>query len=276
MSNSQALEQLRTDGYAILHGVLPDPVLRAARNALRPLLDHQAWGKAGFFGYRTKRLHNVLAKTRAVDPLVVHSAVLELLRGTLTQPQVSIVNAIEIHPGETPQFLHQDDVVFPVVRPHPPLIVNTMWALTEFTDENGATRLVPGSQDATELDEDPSVVIAEMEPGSVLLWNGGLFHGGGANRAQRPRLGLNVNYNCSWLRQQENQYLAIPREVASTFSDEFLRLLGYDTHIDVYGFVDHRHPLSVLGRDVPAIASGGGEILADATAGSDEAKIDTN
>jgi ectoine hydroxylase-related dioxygenase (phytanoyl-CoA dioxygenase family) len=273
MSNDHALEELRTDGYVILRRILPDPVLEEARSALRPLLERQAWGKGEFFGNRTRRVHNVLAKTRAVDPLVAHPAVMELLRGTLIQPQVSIVNAIEIHPGETAQFLHQDDTVFPIVRPHPPLIVNIMWALTEFTAENGATRLVPRSQDAIELDEDPSIVTAEMEPGSVLVWTGGLFHGGGANRTQRPRLGLNVNYNCRWLRQQENQYLAIPKEVAATLSDEFLRLLGYDTHLNIYGLVDHRHPLSVLGRNVPAIASGGGEILADVTTGSGEAEI---
>jgi hypothetical protein len=74
---------------------------------------------------------------------------------------------------------------------------------------------------------------------------------------------LNVNYNCGWLRQQENQYLAIPKELAATFSDEFLRLLGYDAHIDIYGLVDHRHPLSVLGRTVPPIASGGGDVLGE-------------
>jgi ectoine hydroxylase-related dioxygenase (phytanoyl-CoA dioxygenase family) len=272
MSNGQALEELRTDGYVILRDVLSDPVLEEVRNALRPLLDCQAWGKGEFFGNRTRRVHNILAKTRAVDPLVAHPAVLELLRGTLIQPQVSIVNAIEIHPGETAQFLHQDDVIFPIARPHPPLIVNTMWALTEFTAENGATHLVPRSQDATELDENPLTVTAEMEPGSVLVWNGGLFHGGGANHAQRPRLGLNVNYNCPWLRQQENQYLAIPREVAASLSDEFLRLVGYDAHIDIYGLVDHRHPLSVLGRDVPSIASAGGEILSGVTTDSNEAE----
>ena len=272
MSNGQALEELRTDGYVILREVLPDLVLEEVCNALRPLLDCQAWGKGEFFGNRTRRVHNILAKTRAVDPLVAHPAVLELLRGTLIQPQVSIVNAIEIHPGETAQFLHQDDVIFPIARPHPPLIVNTMWALNEFTAENGATRLVPHSQDATELDENPLTVTAEMEPGSVLVWNGGLFHGGGANHAQRSRLGLNVNYNCPWLRQQENQYLAIPREVAASLSDEFLRLVGYDAHIDIYGLVDHRHPLSVLGRDVPSIASAGGEILSGVTTDSNEAE----
>jgi ectoine hydroxylase-related dioxygenase (phytanoyl-CoA dioxygenase family) len=272
MSNGQAVEQLRTDGYVILPDVISDQVVGEVRSALRSVLDRQAWGKGDFFGSRTKRVHNILAKTRAVDALVAHPAVLELLRSTLIHPQVSIVNAIEIHPGETAQFLHQDDAVFPIAHPHSPLIMNTMWALTEFTAENGATRLVPRSQDATTLDKDPPIVTAEMEPGSVLVWSGGLFHGGGPNCARRPRLGLNVNYNCAWLRQQENQYLAIPKETASTLSDEFLRLLGYDTHIDIYGLVDHRHPLSVLGRDVPVIASGGGEILAGVT-GSDDTEI---
>jgi ectoine hydroxylase-related dioxygenase (phytanoyl-CoA dioxygenase family) len=274
VSNGQALEKLRTDGYVVLCDVLPDSAVEEARSALLSLLDRQAWGKGDFFGNRTRRVHNILAKTRAVDALVAHPAVLELLRGTLTQPQVSIVNAIEIHPGETAQFLHQDDAAFPIARPHPPVIVNTMWALTEFTAENGATRLVPCSQDATELGEDPSIVTAEMEPGSVLVWSGALFHGGGANCAQRPRLGLNVNYNCAWLRQQENQYLAIPKEIAATLSDDFLRLLGYDTHIDIYGLVDHRHPLGVLGRDVPAIASGGGELLAGIKS-SDDTEVST-
>jgi ectoine hydroxylase-related dioxygenase (phytanoyl-CoA dioxygenase family) len=272
MSNGQALEQLRTDGYVILRDVLPGPVVEEVCGALRPLLDQQAWGKGEFFGDRTRRVHNILGKTRAVDALVADPTILELLQGTLGRPQVSIVNAIEIHPGETAQFLHQDDVVFPIARPHPPVIVNTMWALTEFTAENGATRLVPRSQDATELDNDPVIVTAEMEPGSVLVWSGGLFHGGGANCAQRARLGLNVNYNCAWLRQQENQYLAIPKEIAATLSDEFLQLIGYDTHIDIYGLVDHRHPLSALGRNVPAIASGGGEILSGVT-GSDDAEV---
>ena len=272
MSDGQALEQLHVDGYVILRDVVSGPVLEEAHDALRPLLTRQAWGKGEFFGDRTRRVHNILAKTRAVDALVAHPAVLELLRGTLIAPQVSIVNAIEIHPGETAQFLHQDDVVFPIARPHPPLIVNTMWALTEFTAENGATRLVPRSQNATECDDDPSIVTAEMEPGSVLVWSGGLFHGGGANCTTRPRLGLNANYNCAWLRQQENQYLAIPKKIAATFSDEFLRLLGYDAYIDIYGLVDHRHPISVLGRPVPVIASAGGEILAGVTSGTDEAK----
>ncbi|KAA8964524.1 phytanoyl-CoA dioxygenase family protein [Mycobacterium sp.] len=273
MSNDQALEKLRSDGYLILRDVLPSAVVEHARSALRPLLDRQPWGKGEFFGGQTKRVHNILAKTRAVDAVVCHPAVLDLVRSMLTAPQVSIVNAIEVHPGETAQFLHQDDVVFPIARPHPPVIVNTMWALTEFTAENGATRLVPGSQDATELDADATIVTAEMEPGSVLIWDGGLFHGAGANRGRGPRLGLNVNYNCAWLRQQENQYLAIPAEIASTLADDFLRLLGYDAYIDIYGLVDHRHPLGVLGRDVAAIASGGGDILAGVATASGETPL---
>src|ERR1700751_5882516 len=104
MSNGQALEALRTDGYVMLRDVLADGVLEQARNALLPLLDRQAWGKGEFFGNRTRRVHNILAKTRAVDPLAAHPAVLELLRGTLIQPQVSLVNAIENPPGGNISF----------------------------------------------------------------------------------------------------------------------------------------------------------------------------
>jgi ectoine hydroxylase-related dioxygenase (phytanoyl-CoA dioxygenase family) len=258
MTMTEALRQLQIDGYAILPGLLSALEVEEIRRALTPLLARQPWAQGEFFGSRTRRLHNVLAKTRATDCLVGHPAVVELVRTVLGQPQVSIVNAIEIHPGETAQPFHQDDVLFPISRPHPPLIVNTMWAITEFTRENGATMLVPKSQDLTALPDACQRVSAEMDPGSVLLWNGGLFHGGGANHSPHARLGLNVNYNCAWLRQQENPYLAIPQEVARELPDDFLRLIGYDAFLNIYGLVDHAHPLGVLGRPVQPIASAGG------------------
>ncbi|WP_218033331.1 phytanoyl-CoA dioxygenase family protein [Mycobacterium botniense] len=255
---SEALRQLHIDGYVILPGLLSSSQVEQIKGALTPLLARQPWARGEFFGSRTRRLHNVLAKTRATDDLVNHPAVVELVRAVLGHPQVSIVNAIEIHPGETAQPFHQDDVLFPIARPHPPLIVNTMWAITEFTRENGATVLVPKSQDLAALPETYQSVSAEMDPGSVLLWNGGLFHGGGANHSVHARLGLNVNYNCAWLRQQENQYLAIPRETARELPDDILRLIGYDAFLNIYGLVDHAHPLGVLGRPVQLIDSAGG------------------
>jgi len=258
-----ALEQLREQGYVILPELLSPAQVNDIRSELWALLEQQAWGDAGFFGSRTRRLHNLLAKTRCIDPVVTQPRVGALVRALLGLCQVSIANAIEIHPGESEQFLHQDDMIFPLGRPHPPLIVNTMWAITDFTLENGATRLLPWTQDLEQIPEGVPEVVAEMSPGSVLLWNGGLFHGGGPNRADRPRLGLNINYNCAWLRQQENAYLAIPREVARALPDDLLKLLGYDSYMDIYGLVDHRHPLGVLGREVQPIGSGGGETLGD-------------
>jgi ectoine hydroxylase-related dioxygenase (phytanoyl-CoA dioxygenase family) len=258
MTMDEALRQLQIDGYAILPELISPLEVEGVRRALVPLLARQPWGKGEFFGSRTRRLHNVLAKTRATDCLVSHPAVVKLVRSMLGHAQVSIVNAIEIHPGETGQPFHQDDVLFPVARPHPPLIVNTMWAITEFTRENGATMLVPKSQDLTAPPDASQSVSAEMEPGSVLLWNGGLFHAGGANDSPHARLGLNVNYNCAWLRQQENPYLAIPWEVARELPDDFLQLIGYDAFLNIYGLVDHTHPLGVLGRHVQPIDSAGG------------------
>lgn len=255
---SEALRQLQIDGYVILPGLISARETQEIRRALTPLLAKQPLGEGEFFGARTRRLHNVLAKTRAADCLISHPAVVDLARTMLGHPQVSIVNAIEIHPGETAQPFHQDDVLFPVSRPHPPLVVNTMWAITEFTCENGATALVPNSQDLTGLPDAYQWINAEMEPGSVLLWNGGLFHRGGANTSPDARLGLNVNYNCAWLRQQENAYLGLPRELARELPDDFLRLIGYDAFVNICGLVDHVHPLGVLGRPVQPIASAGG------------------
>lgn len=259
---SEALQQLQTEGYVVLRGLLSAREVDEIGGTLAPLLARQPWGQGEFFGSRTRRLHNILAKTRVTDCLVSHPAVVELVRTVLGHPQVSIVNAIEIHPGEAAQPFHQDDVLFPIARPHPPLIVNSMWAITEFTPENGATMLVPMSQDLTELPDGCHPVSADMDPGSVLLWNGGLFHGGGANSSAHARLGLNVNYNCAWLRQQENPYLSIPDAVARGLPDDFLRLIGYDAFLNIYGLVDHAHPLGVLGRPVQPIDSAGGSMSA--------------
>jgi len=167
------------------------------------------------------------------------------VRGRMgTGVQLSIAQAVRILPGETEQALHTDDLPFPIPKPHQPVVVNAMWAVTAFTKENGATRLVPGSHRSVEPPES-GCVFAEMEPGSVLVWDGSVFHGGGANSSAGERVGVTINYNASWLRQQENQYLSIPREMLVQMPDELKRLLGYDL-FGVLGVVDGRHPLKSL------------------------------
>src|SRR5690606_39170710 len=168
-------------------------------------------GRNAFEGFRTQRIYAVFAKTRAFDDLAVHPLLTGALHHVLGEHhQFSAPVALRIGPGEAAQVLHRDEDIYPLPRPHPPVVLNSMWALCDFTAENGATRLVPGSHrwpaDGDDRSPDESeAVAAEMPGGSVLLYQGGLWHGGGANTTDRPRPGLLLEYVVSWLRPQETQ-----------------------------------------------------------------------
>jgi ectoine hydroxylase-related dioxygenase (phytanoyl-CoA dioxygenase family) len=244
--SSEDLARLQQDGHVVLRGLLDWDRIRELERAVRPLLEATPHGRNDFEGERTRRVYNLVAKTTLVHPLVEHAAVIDLVREHLGPPgfQLSIAQAIEILPGESAQQLHTDDLPFPIPKPHQPVVLNTMWAITEFTKANGATRLVPGSESATAPPPEEDCVYAELEPGSVLVWDGSLWHGGGANSTATPRLGITINFNASWLRQQENQYLAVPREMLDEMPGSLKQILGYDL-CGVLGAVNGRHPLKV-------------------------------
>ena len=242
--SSGDLARLERDGHVVLRGLLDRDRISELERAVRPLLEATPHGRNDFEGAKTRRVYNLVAKTPLVHPLVEHAAVIDLVREHLGPPgfQLSIAQAIEILPGESAQQLHTDDLPFPIPKPHQPVVLNTMWAITEFTKANGATRLVPGSESATAPPSEDACVFAELEPGSVLVWDGSLWHGGGANSTDTPRLGITINYNASWLRQQENQYLAVPREMLDEMPGSLKEILGYDL-CGVLGAVNGRHPL---------------------------------
>ena len=140
--------------------------------------------------------------------------------------------------------------MIPLPRPHPPVICNSMWALTDFTEANGATRVVPGSH---HRDHQPDfgrpyddAVPAEMARGSVLIWPGSLWHGGGANRTGTRRTGLAMNYCAGWVRQQENQQLGIPLEVARRFAPALRDLCGFGVYRGLIGHIDKHAPAQVV------------------------------
>ncbi len=182
------------------------------------------------------------------DGPATHPLVLGVLDHVLGSYQLSAPQAIQIGPGETAQNLHRDDGVYPVARPHVEFVVNTMWALDDFTPENGATHCVPGSHKWTGgvPAADEPTARAAMPAGSVMFFLGSLYHGGGANTTERPRLGVILEYTAGWLRQQENQYLSVPRDVVRTLPQRLQELLGYNVHGNLIGNVDGRHPLKTL------------------------------
>jgi hypothetical protein len=213
--------ELAENGYTIVPELMAVRAVEQVLRSLQKLHATQQFGDNDFTGFRTKRVFNLFAKTRALDPLLANEDGLRLVRSQLgPEAQLSIASTMEIFPGETPQALHQDDAYFPL-NPHPPLVVNTMWALTEFTEANGATRVVPASnRSAGPVDVNAPSVAIEMPAGSLFLWDGQVWHGGGANTSDHARFGLSLNFCRGWIRQQENQYLSLSPELVRSLPEQ--------------------------------------------------------
>jgi len=196
------------------------------------------------------RIYNLLVHGELYQRIPVHENVLPIVEGVLDPGcLISSLSSISIGPGEVAQPIHADDQLIPLAKPHAPVVCNSMWALTDFNESNGATRIVPGSH---VRDHSPSYgqrydsVPAEMEKGSVLVWHGSLWHGGGANSTDRPRVGIAMNYCAGYIRQQENQQLGIPLEIARGFSPRLRELVGYGVYRGLIGHIDKQTPARLL------------------------------
>ena len=244
--------RLAQDGYTIVEHFLHEDGRKRVYGELKELHEPQRFGGNEFSGLHTKRVFNLFAKTRALDALIINEDLLRLVHSLLgPEAQLSIASTMEIFAGETAQAIHRDDAYFPV-NPHPSLVVNTMWALTDFSEANGGTRIVPGSQhrsDPINIRE-PSIG-TEMPCGSVLIWDGQLWHGGGANRTEEPRFGLSLNFTRGWLRQQENHYLSLDLDEVKRWPPLLQKLLGFD-NCEFLGFVDGKHPMRAINPEVEA------------------------
>src|ERR1700688_1641085 len=249
-SVDEVVASLERDGYAVVEGLLLPPDLAAARDDMRAVLAGTPGGRNLFEGAHTKRVYALFAKTRAFDGPVIDPLVLGVLDRVLGHCQLSAPTGIEIGPGEVAQVLHHDDAIYPVPRPHDEIVLNTMWALDDFTEANGATRIIPGSHRwvLEQPDAGTPTMAAEMPAGSVLFYLGSVWHGGGANTTGRARLGVILEYVASWLRPQENHFLAVPGDVVRQLPERLQELLGYNIRPPFMGYVDGRHPRKALER----------------------------
>jgi phytanoyl-CoA dioxygenase PhyH len=245
---------LGRDGAVIVDDLTSGPLLDRVTAELRPYLDATATGPDEFSGTSTRRTGSLIARSPSCRALVMDPLALGAARAFLahaTNIQLHLTQAIAIGPGETAQPIHRDQWAFDFF-PFPSgyeVQCNTIWALTEFTEENGATRIVPGSN--TEPDgrryEADDTDAAAMTRGSVLFYSGSVYHGGGPNHSSTTRIGLNITYNVAWLRQEENQYLSVPREMAETLPVDLLRLMGYDRGAYALGYIDDlRDPIEAV------------------------------
>jgi ectoine hydroxylase-related dioxygenase (phytanoyl-CoA dioxygenase family) len=239
---------LEEKGYAIVEGMLSPEEVAAARTDLLRVLSETPTGRNDFEGYSTQRVYALFAKTRTFDKAALDPLLLGVLDRVLGHYQFSAPVGIHIGPGEKAQMLHTDEGVYPIARPHDHLVLNTMWALDDFTAENGATRLVPGSHkwvDIPRRNLEADTIKAVMPAGSVMFYVGSLVHGGGANHTDKPRLGVILEFVVSWLRPQENHVIAVPHDIAAQLPERLQELLGYNVHPPFLGYVDGRHPRRV-------------------------------
>jgi len=224
------------DGAAVVKDQVSETVVDAVLAELRPYFDKEGrLTESDFNGHKTLRTSGVLARSRTSAELIGHSRAMEVADAVLLPHcinyQIGSATAIEILPGERDQLLHADDLIYPLRMPGLQMQVSAMWPLVDFTLENGATRLVPGSHIVREPSmEKPRVLQAPMSRGSVLFYLGNTLHGGGANRSAAPRAGLINTYSLGWLRAEENHFLMVPREIADSYPEPIRRLLGYQSH----------------------------------------------
>lgn len=261
-------EVLRRDGALVIDDLADAATLAAITDEMAPWVAATPPGSDDFAGRNTRRTGALVARSPASHGLVRHPLVLDVAGRLLDRArafQLHLTQLISIGPGSPAQAVHRDQWAFDFF-PFPAdyhVQCNTIWAMTDFTEQNGATRVIAGSQELPDSFEHAvdETVPAEMTAGSCLLYTGKVYHGGGENRSDTTRVGLNITYDVAWLRQEENQYLSVPRAVAEGLDDEFLRLLGYRIGAYALGYIDDvRDPLE-------AIRGGGGAMSFGAAPG---------
>lgn len=250
---SGIIQSIREEGYAVLPDAITPEKRDEVERAVTKLNETTPLGRSEFEGYKTHRIYNLMSKSRVFDDLILHPKVLAIIEGTLNDDiQLSLASSLTLYPGQTAQPLHRDDGYYPIPRPHFPLIMNVIYAIDDFTAENGATVILPRSHLLADADPpaDAEPISVAMPAGSAVIFDGGAFHGGGANvTTDQRRMGVSLLYNRAWLRQQENQYLAVPRDVVQQMPKEVQRMVGYWVAHNLLGTVEGRSPLHMLRSD---------------------------
>jgi ectoine hydroxylase-related dioxygenase (phytanoyl-CoA dioxygenase family) len=252
---NEHVKRVAVDGYTIVEGAVPLDLVDALTADLARLEGELGIEPATntFEGANTLRVYNLLAHGDVWQQVPLRDSVLPVVEGVLDPGcLISSLSSVNIGPDETAQPIHADDMLIPIPKPHPPTVCNSMWALTDFTDANGATRIIPGTH---VYDHSPNYgqhydsIAAEMPKGSVLIWHGSLWHGGGANQTRDRRVGIAMNYCAGYIRQQENQQLGLAPSLVRTFSPRLQELVGYGIYNGLIGHIDKHSPAELLSGD---------------------------
>ncbi|NKB98638.1 MAG: hypothetical protein GKR90_09140 [Pseudomonadales bacterium] len=244
------VHEIQTQGYSVVPNFLDAEEIAKIRYAFNTEVPITEMRAIGTESGKTWRAHNLIAKTRAVDHVYLDPRLRAIVEGVIGKyTQINITTLFNTLPGETKQLLHQDDGLWPIPRPHPSFLCNALIAFDDFRIDNGATHIVPYSHTWHDcnVDQDVDSIQVEMPSGSMLLWEGGMWHAGGANKSTDERMGLFISHQVSYLRPQEIQLLSVPQDVVREMPRKLKRLLGYHP----FGIgVDGRDPLDVLDDEI--------------------------
>jgi ectoine hydroxylase-related dioxygenase (phytanoyl-CoA dioxygenase family) len=252
------VDRVAQDGYTIVDDAIePDLIDELAESLTRLETDLGVEPATNSFeGAKTLRVYNLLAHGEVWQRVPLHDSVLPIVEGVLDPGcLISSLSSVNIGPDETAQPIHADDMLIPIPKPHPPTVCNSMWALTDFTEANGATRIIPGTHvfdHSPNYGQEYDSIAAEMRRGSVLIWHGSLWHGGGANHTDQRRIGIAMNYCAGYIRQQENQQLGLSPALVATFPTRLQELVGYGIYNGLIGHIDKRSPADVVLGDANA------------------------
>jgi len=243
---------LLEDGYVILRDVLTLSQILHLRAELDSHFATTPRCEGDFYGWKTTRMGSVLDKAPSTIGLVLNEAILRIVEAVLKPycdyVQLNLVQAVRVHPGERRQAPHRDEEMWPAAKHGTPWLINVMWAIDDFTADNGATRIWPGSHqgDLDRFMDESDAIAAEMPAGSVCIFLGSLTHGAGANQTFSDRTGIIVSYCLGWLRTYENQFLSYPPSLVKTFPPQLQTLLGYKIHRPNLGGWNGQDPSLVL------------------------------
>ena len=257
-ASSEAITELLEEaGCVIVENLFSESQMDELAADMNPWFAERPIGVNDFSGYKTRRVSSLVARSGVARDIALNDKILTVC-DTLLLPncnvyRLQVTHMVDIGPGEVRQIVHRDDGIYPEIfhnaLPDLHCLVHGMWAVTDFTADNGATSLVPGShlwQDRERIAEEHEITQAIMPKGSVALYLGDTYHGGGENRSNTHRVGALFGYALGWLRQEENMYLACPPDVARAFPEKLQRLIGYDQFSPGAGWVDNANPQIML------------------------------
>lgn len=242
-------------GCCVIDSAADASVMDAIAAELAPYAARAATGASSFEGHHTRRTGSPLPRSSTFRSIARHPAVMaagDHVLGHATSWRYSAAEYIEIGPGEAPQRLHRDAWKYDMVDFGFEVELNGMWAITDFTEINGATRIIPGSHRwaATRRPDPDGTIAAEMPKGSLLLYTGLTYHGGGANNTGGWRRGLSLQHAVGWLTQSTNQFLECPPALVVDWPEELLRFVGYQKTGNGLGYWrDSEDPLTAVFPD---------------------------